>query len=246
MGATKSKWRGDQLAFFDGATYETVEPFAPTLFYDDFLGTAINGDFWTTLDLNSATFTVPAASYWKSSIGAVAENSAAGLYGKNDKSWNIDKGLIFECRMAVHTAPTLLCEIGFGVMNDSYGAGSQSFLNADEVAKYAFFGFYATAGAGLTAVIRTDDAGVDSGIISTATSVVLNAWHVYRMDFTESSSVKFYIDGARVAASTTFKANTTANLMVQPWLCIYKASDVGAVTVGEMYVDYVRMWQATR
>ena len=141
MGQTKAKWRNGQLAFYDGSTFETVEPMAPVVMMDDFFGTAYNTDIWTALDLNSATLTVPAASVGAASIGAVHENAAAGLYGKDDKAWNLDKGFIFECRMTLVTAPTLTTEVGFGVMNDSYGAASMLFMLGDEIAKYAFFGF---------------------------------------------------------------------------------------------------------
>jgi hypothetical protein len=246
MGATKAKWRGNQLAFYDGTTYETVRPVAPIYLYDDFLGTAINGDIWTDLDLNNATTTAPAASIFKCEIGQVNENAAAGLYGTDSKGFDMGKGLIFECRLAVHTAPTLTTEIGFGMMNDSYGADSMRFLLADECAKYAFFGFYTTVGAGLTAVVRTDDSSNASGIVSTATTVVLDVYHIYRIDFTDLASVKFYIDGVRVAPATTFKMDLAASLTAQPWIMVYKHDDATTAAAGEFYLDYVKIWQATR
>jgi len=247
MGETRADWRGNQLFFRDGSTYETVKPIAPIVFYDDFLGTVLNTDFWTDLDLNSATTAAPALSVFDCEIGQVNENAAAGCYGKDDKAFNIGKGLIFECRLAVVTAPTLTTEIGFGVMNDSYGADSMRFLLADEVAKYAFFGFYTTVGAGLIPVIRTDDGTHDSGIISSAiTAVALNAYHVYRIDFTSLEDVKFYIDGVGVATSTTFVMHTAASLTVQPWICVYKHDDATTSAAGEFKLDYVKMWQATR
>ena len=246
MGQTKSKWRGGQLAFYDGTTYETVLPLAPVLLEDDFLGTAINADIWTDLDLNSATTTAPAASIFKCEIGQMNENAAAGLYGRDDKPWNIDKGLIFEARLAVVTAPTLTTEIGLGMMNDSYGAGSQRFMLADEVAKYAFFGLYTTSGAGLIPIIRTDDGTADSGIISTGKTLTLGTYYTFKIDFTNSASVLFFIDGVQMAPATTFKMNTAANLLTQPWIMVYKASDATTAAAGEFNLDYVRIWQATR
>lgn len=246
MGSTRAKWRNNQLAFYDSTTFETVRPVAPIYFFDDFLGTAIDTNFWTDLDLNSATTTAPPASIFVCEIGQVHENAAAGLYSKDDKPWNIDKGLIFECRMAIHTAPTLTTEIGMGMINDSYGADSMRFMLADECAKYAFFGLYTSSGSGLVPIIRTDDATAASGIVSTATTLVLDTYYVFRIDFTDSSSVKFYINGAQVASSTTFKMNTAANLMVQPWICVYKHDDATTAAAGEFYLDYVRIWQATR
>ena len=246
MGNTKSKWKNGQLAFYDGTTQETTQPLAPTMLYDDFLGTVYNSDVWTALDLNSATLTVPAASVGVAAIGAVNENAAAGVYGMDDKPWNIDKGLIYECRMAVAVAPTLTTEVGFGMMNDSYGAASMLFMLADEIAKYAFFGFYTTSGSGLIPIIRTDDGTAASGIVTTGTTIVAGAYNVYRIDFTDSADVKFYINGVGVATSTTFKMDTAANLMTQPWMAVYKASDGTTSAAGTINFDYIRIWQATR
>jgi hypothetical protein len=245
MGSTKAKWRGNQLAFYDGTTYETVKPIAPIVFYDDFLGTVINTDFWTDLDLNGATTTAPALSVFDCALGANNENQAAACYGKDDKAFDIGKGLIFETRLAVTVAAVDTGEIGFGVMNDSYGAASMRFMLADEVAKYAFFGFYTTVGAGLIPVIRTDDGTHDSGIVSSGiAAVTLAAYHVYRIDFTSLEDVKFYIDGVGVATGTTFVMHTAASLTVQPWLCVYKHD--GNAGLGSIKIDYVKIWQATR
>lgn len=246
MGQTKSKWRGGQLAFYDGSTHETVKPIAPIVLYDDFLGTVVNTDIWTDLDLNSATTTAPALSIFKCEIGQANENAAAGLYGKDDLVWNIDNGLVFECRLAIHTAPTLTTEIGFGMINDTYGADSMRFLLADECAKYAFFGLYTTSGAGLVPVIRTDDATAASGIVTTGKTLVLDTYYVFRIDFTNSAAVKFYIDGVEMASTTTFLMNTAANLKMQPWICVYKHDDATTSAAGEFYLDYVKIWQATR
>lgn len=245
MGQTGAKWRASQLAFYDKTTHETVEPMAPILFVDDFLGTAINTDVWTDLDLNGGTTTAPAVSVFLCELAANNENQAAGCYGKDDKAFNIGKGLIFEARLAVTAAAASTGEIGFGVMNDSYGAASMRFLLADECAKYAFFGFYTTLGAGLIPVIRTDDGTIDSGIVSSGiAALTLAEYHVFRMDFTSLASVKFYIDGVGVATTTTFNMSTAASLTVQPWLCVYKHD--GDAGRGSIKIDYVRMWQATR
>jgi hypothetical protein len=241
MGTTKSKWRNGQLAFYDGTTYETVLPVAPVMFYDDFLG-AINLDVWTDLDLNSATTTAPAASVFNCSIGAVNENAAAGLYFKDDKPFNIDKGLIFECRLSVAVAPANTAEIHIGVMNDSYGANSQGVVLNDEIAKVAFFTFCAS----LNCRIYTDDGTERQADVDTGITVVAGVYHIYRIDFTDSAAVKFYIDGVQVAASTTFKMDTAAGLMVQPWIMVYKKNDAGTNAAGTIDIDYVKIWQATR
>lgn len=243
MGETRAKWRGGQLAFYDGTTYETVLPLAPIVFYDDFLGNALNGDYWTGINTNDTTVAI-GGSKVTGHLAATGETEDAGVYMNDDKPFNLDKGVIFECRLAVHVAPTSVAEIMIGVQDDSYGSASNRILNADEVTRYAAFGFYNTLGAGLTAAIRTDDNGANSGIISTATTVVLDAYHIYRIDFTDVDNVLFFIDGVQVAKTTTFVMSAGSNVMVQPVVVAQKkTADTG---LADIYIDYVKVWQATR
>ena len=242
MGATKAKWRGGQLAYYDGITYETVKPLAPTVLYDDFLGTTLNTDIWTGLDVATGTLTAPAASIVAAELAANNVNEAAGLYGKDDLAWNIDKGLIFECRLAQTVAVAGTTEVHIGVIGDAYGADSMLVAAADEIDKHALFVF----DGGAVCTIYTDDTGVDHNAVATGitVSVAATAYHIFRIDFTDSAAVKFYIDGAQVAVSTTFKLNTVAALMVQPWVVIYKHDNANGL--GKIAIDYIRMWQATR
>ena len=244
MGSTRAKWRGGQLAFYDGSTYETVDPISPVVLYDDFLGTVVNTNKWTEVDVGDSTKAI-AASALTYHLHATAETEEAGIYTSDDKAFNLDKGPIFECRLAVHVAPTLAAEVMIGVQNDNYSTGSNRILNADETAIYAAFGYYATLGAGLIPAIRTDDSANASGIVSSGvTAHVLDAYHIFRIDFTNAADVKFYIDGVGVASATTFNMSTGANVMVQP---IVMAQKNGAnAGLADIYVDYIRVWQPTR
>jgi hypothetical protein len=244
MGQTRSKWRAGQLAFYDSSTYETVLPVAPVVFYDDFLGTVINADLWTTASAGAGTAAIAASvlTLTQNVAGATDEN---GVYTKDDKAFNLDKGPIFETRMAISTAPTIGSEVVFGLFNDSFTTGAGRILVASELLIYAAFGFYTTVGAGLIPVIRTDDGTTNSGVVSTAiTAVNLNAYHVYRIDFTNVADVKFYIDGVGVATATTFDMSAGAAVMTQPMLMAQKVGvDAG---LGVALFDYVKVWQATR
>jgi hypothetical protein len=187
-----------------------------------------------------------AASVLTYHLHVTAETEEAGIYASDDKAWNLDKGPIFECRLAVHVAPTLGAEFMIGVQNDSFGTGSMRMLVADECSIYAAFGFYTTVGAGLIPVIRTDDNTAHaSGIVSTAISALsLDAYHIYRIDFTDVANVKFFVDGVGVATATTFDMSAGANVMVQPMVLAQKnGANAG---LGDIYVDYIKMWQATR
>ena len=244
MGQTGAKWRNNQLAFYDKTTFETVKPIAPIVLYDDFLGTVINTDLWTVADAGAGATTIAASVITLTTLvnGATDEN---GVYAKDDNAFNLDKGPIFECRLALNVAPTIGTEIIFGLFNDVYTTGAGRILVASELLLYAAFGFYTTVGAGLIPVIRTDDTGTNSGVVSTAiTAVALNAYHVYRIDCTAVADVKFYIDGVGVATGTTFNMSTGAAVMVQPMVIAQKVGiDAG---LGIALIDYIRVWQATR
>jgi hypothetical protein len=178
-------------------------------------------------------------------LHATAETEEAGIYARDSKDFNLDKGVIFETRLAVHVAPTVGGEIMIGFQNDNYSNGSNRILNADETAIYAAFGYYATLGAGLVPAIRTDDSANASGIISSAaTAHVLDAYHIFRIECLSAASVKFYIDGARVASTTTFNMSQGSNVAVQPIiLCQKNGADAG---LGDIYIDYIKMWQLSR
>jgi len=243
MGSTRAKWRANQLAFYDGGTYETVLPLGNQYLYDDFFGTAINTDIWNGINTNEATCTAT-GSIVTAAITADVTAQDAGVVGLG-LEWNTEHGLIFEARVAVAVAPTLDGEVMIGVQGEAYASASNQILNADEVAScYAAFGFYATLDAGLGCVIRTYDGATNSGIIDTATDVAVNIYHIYRIDFTDISSVKFYIDGVGVATGTTFDFSNGANQMVIP---VVVAEKTGAdAALGSILVDYVRMWQTER
>lgn len=86
-------------------------------------------------------------------------------------------------------------------------------------------------------VVETDDAVTNNDDVSTGVSLVA-AYKTFVIDFTGGkSNVKFYIDGARVAASTTFSmASYSAGL--QPIVQIQKTADTNTDSVT---VDYVQV-----
>jgi hypothetical protein len=241
---TKSYYRNGVKTWFDKTTYERLLSAHPVQLMDDFLGGVVNTNHWTEVDVGDSTKAI-AASILTYHLHVTGETEEAGIYQRDDKCFNLDKGPIFECRLAVHVAPTLGGEFMIGVQNDNYSAGSNRILNADETSIYAAFGFYATLDAGLGVAIRTDDNSAHaSGIVDSGVNVVLDAYHIYRIDFTEVDNVLFYIDGVQVASGTTFDMSNGSNVMVQPIVMVQKnGADAG---LGDIYVDYIKMFQATR
>jgi len=75
----------------------------------------------------------------------------------------------------------------------------------------------------------------------TLVTAVASTYHIFRIDCTSQSDIKFFIDGERVCASTTFNnAASGANLKVQPYFGVVKTSATSQAT---MLVDYVKIWQ---
>jgi hypothetical protein len=217
-----------------GQTFDVVN--AKQKFFDHFLGAAVDTNAWTEVEVGDSTKAI-ASSVLTYHLHVTGESEDAGIYGKDDKQWNLDKGWIFEARVAVHVAPTIGAEVFIGMVNDSYGAASNRVAAADEVSIHAGFVF----DGGLVATIHTDDSANDNNAKATGLTAVLDAYHVFTIDATSPANVKFFIDGQRVAATTTFDMSTGANVGFQPMILAQKnGADAG---LGDIYVDYVGIWQ---
>lgn len=236
MGQTRSKWRAGQLAFFDGSTYETVEPLSPAYLYDDFFGTAVNTDLWTEVELLDATKAI-AASVLTYHLHATVEQEDAGIYGNDELAWSIDKGCIFEARCDIAVLPTLLAEMHIGLQGEAHVADDQV-AAADDIDLHAFF---VLDGSGAV-VIYTDDGSTDNNAVATGITAVPGTYNIYRIDCTDPSNVLFFIDGVQVATSTTFDL-TNGSMTFQPNIMATKSGGAG---LGDINVDYIRVWQATR
>jgi len=251
MGATNSKWRGGQLAFVDGSTYETVEPFAPIYVYDDFLGYDVAKTDGQALNLNStmnAFWTIAAtgvggpATVQKAlsvvtlHLEADDETEDGGIYS-NTLTFNIDKGPIFEARIDVAVLPTLDAEVHIGFQGEAHVADDQVAKN-DDIDKHIFF---VLDGSGAY-LIYTDDGATDNDAVATGITAVPGTYNVLRIDCTDPENVLFYIDGEQVAKATTFDLSD-GTMMMMPNIMVTKDGSAGLCDVK---VDYVRVWQATR
>ena len=67
--ATRGSWFNQILTYFENSTQERVLPVAPVVFYDDFLGNALDTAAWGTRDAGAAT----------EAVVADAANGAVGL-----------------------------------------------------------------------------------------------------------------------------------------------------------------------
>lgn len=241
--STKARYNGGILDYYESATQERVSRFAPVALYDDFLtpslvvpaaGSLESGVLWAKKIVGSAPPTV--AGVANDTNGTVActltsasEKQDAALYAGDQLCFSVLQGLVFEARVKLSVLPTGNGQASIGVT----GAWADGH---DAITYSAFF----TARASGELFCDTDDNATDKDVTSGVT--LTNAdWAILRIDCVDPADIKFFINGNRVAASTTFGwAANAANSKVQPFLAMYKASGTG---VGTLLIDYVRAWQ---
>ena len=237
--STRYTYRNGILTFFDDSTHERVLPIAPIELEDDFLGT-LNSDKWTASDAGNETelkVDNQHGGVFELLFTTTDQKQTPGLYQGDRLEFNIDKGPIFEARVAIQTLPTLLCEFFFG-MSGATADGTIS-TNAGPLI-HAFFLF---DGSGV-AFVCTDDNTLDSAIVTTGITVVAGAYHIYRIDMTEPANVLFFIDGVRVASGTVFNMSTGSESL-QAYFRGHKASDVGTAILSDADGSSAALWAGT-
>jgi len=234
--ALRGRWYTKFLRFFESTTQESM-PVAPVSFYDEFF--ALDTLYWTAKDTSAAGATTPALladgdnGQLDLMLDATNEKQESGYYWNDNRPIKLDHGPNIEFGVIVHTLPTGQSELYFGLAGD-YVEGPIAEADAGP-AEHIFFCF---DGSG-ACTIHTDDTVTDNDAVATGVTVVADALHIFRIDCTDPTNVLFYIDGTRVASSTTFSVNQVATLALQPFMICHKETGVG---LGELYIDYVRIW----
>jgi hypothetical protein len=225
--------------YHKGLYSETVQPHSECYFYDDFWSKLEVTTFWSLQDTGGATELWAAnngcgwAELLLTAGGGGGEVQTAGIDCGDVLSWNLDYGLQFECKAMFTVLPTITAEAWIGVAN----ANVETHLLAGGPTIHAFF----TALASGEIFIHTDDNVTSTASVSTGVTLTAGVGHVFRIDFTNPASVRFYIDGTRVCAGTTFNMSAGADVVVQPMIQILKA--LADHSLGVLDVDYVRIWQ---
>lgn len=237
--STKARYKNGFLEFYDSSTHETNPVGAPVFFYDDFLGSNFlntesgSDGVWTTVEvaLNTVPAITDAVGNGVCSLIIDADNNAedAVLYMGDVRSFNVKAGLVFECRLAIATPGT-----GIAVV---WGMAGDHNLAKDSVTEAAWFRMDAS----LALKVETDDTTNNNDDVSTGETLTTGAYHVFKIDFTDISDVRFYLDGASVATGTTYDMSnlTDAEGMMQPYFSLDKATGTGTAS---MLIDYVKIW----
>ena len=244
MSRTKCEYNffnSGRQVFYDRSTFEILKAMYPIEFYDDFIGADIvipasgaveSGCKWSKKIEGAAPPTVAKTAggvngFVACSLTADSQKQDAALHMNDELMFSIAQGAIFETRLALTTLPTLNGIASFGL----WGAW------ADGGSAYRV-GFEVPAG-GLVAC-ESDDNATDTSA-SSGITMIAGTYYIFRIDCTDQSNIKFFINGNRVAGSTTFiNAASAANSKAQPHLGLYKASGAG---LGVISIDYVKIFQ---
>jgi hypothetical protein len=203
-------------------------------YFEDFLGASLDTTDgpWKTVDVGDATEGLAADAHggeFALSLAATGEAEDAVLYHGDSKNFDIDSMLIFECRAKV-TTPGSGVTLVFGLAGDHD-------LDKDSIAQHAWFRLQG----GLDLLVETDDGATDIDDVDTQINLVSGTYYTFRVDLTDPSDVKFYVNGARVASGTAFDMSGF-NGRLQPYFSLDKSSGTGT---GALALDWVRL-TATR
>lgn len=205
-------------------------------FCEDFVGpqtltaSPTNGDLWDIADTSSAgtpTYTVGGINGEATlAFDSQSEVQNVCLFQSDVLNWDID--LLQRIEMRVKTTATLdsATSLAFGLASARNDA-------IDSITAHASFRIIGNN----TLVVETDDGTTDKDDIATGTTLS-STYKKFVIDFTGGkSNVKFYVDGVRVAASTTFDMSAySAGL--QPYVQIQKTADTNTDSVT---IDYIKI-----
>jgi hypothetical protein len=205
-------------------------------FCEDFCGpqtltaSPTNGDLWDIADTSSVgtpTYTVGGINGEATlAFDSQSEVQNVCLFQSDVLNWDID--LLQRIEMRVKTTATLgsATSLAFGLASARNDA-------IDSITAHASFRIIGNN----TLVVETDDGTTDKDDIATGTTLS-STYKKFVIDFTGGkSNVKFYVDGVRVAASTTFDMSAySAGL--QPYVQIQKTADTNTDSVT---IDYIKI-----
>ena len=202
---------------------------------EDFLGpqtltaSPAGSDMWDIADTSAAgtpTYTVGGiGGEAVLTLASTSEVENVCLFQGDVLNWDIDKLIHAEFRVKTSAALDSATSLAFGMATARNDA-------IDSIASHASFRLIGSN----AVVVETDDSVNDLDDKVTGTTLG-DTYKKFVIDFQNSSDVKFYIDGVRVASSTTFDmSNFTTGL--QPYVQIQKTADTNVDSVS---VDYIRL-----
>lgn len=234
---------GNMQSQYDAATGETINRFSAVVLDEDFVGpghttipsagSPAAGYAWVQKVVKTAgTPTVGPVSNASGGIirlalDATSEKQDTDLYANDALAWDMTKSAIFEARISNHVIPTGVVEVVFGLQ-------SAWIDGPDNASFYAQFQQLSSGAVNM----RTKD-GVQTLSKATGITMVVDVFHNFRIDATDPTNVRFFIDNNEVSLPKQMSfAATGANAILQPYVSVYKASGTG---VGSVDVDMIQV-----
>ncbi len=222
----------------DASTAETLLDYSPCEIIEDFTGpgnvvpvagSASVGYPWVKKIVGAAPPTVAvvanaAGGVMACTLTSASEKQDAAIYSDDVLNFDMTKSAWIEFRVANQVLPTGNAQIVFGLQ-------SAWIDGPDNASFYAQFSQSASGAVN----IRTKD-GVNTRSVASGVTMVAGAYRVFRIDSTDPTNVRFFIDGQEVSSSQMTFAATGASAILQPYASVYKASGTG---VGTLYIDRI-------
>jgi hypothetical protein len=234
---------GDPQSDYDASTQETIVRYTAAMLDEDFCGPGHTtvptqgapaaGYAWVQRIVGAAPPTCSIIANYPAgairlALAATSEAEEADLYANDMLNWDMTKSAIFECRVSNHVLPSL------AAVEFVFGLQSAWVSGPDNVAFYAQF---QQSGSGVVNM-RTKD-GVNTLAAATGVAMVVDTFHNFRIDATDPTNVRFFIDGIEQNTKGQFSfAAVGANAILQPYFSVYKPSGAG---VGTMDIDMVQI-----
>lgn len=205
-------------------------------FCEDFLGpqtltaSPTNGDLWDIADTSSAgtpTYTVGGTNGEATlAFDSQSEIQNVCLFQSDVLNYDIDLLQYVEFRVKTVASLDSATSIAFGMASARNDA-------IDSLTAHASFRLIGSN----AIVVESDDGTTDKDDIVTGKSLVAT-YKRFLIDFTGGkSNVKFYIDGERVAAATTFDMSAYSSGL-QPYCQLQKTADTNTDSVT---IDYIKI-----
>jgi hypothetical protein len=221
---------------YDAATNETIVRLAAAILDEDFIGpghssipafgSPATGYPWvqrTVKTSGSPTVAIIANSSGgivQNALDATSEKQEASLYANDQLNWDMTKYATYETRAAASVLPTLLA-VGILGLHSAWIDGPTN------AAAYAHFSIGA---AGLVSMQMFDGTTTTSG--STGVNLVAGVFHSFRIDASDPTNLRFFIDGTEYSTKGQLAfAGTGAIAILQPYASVYKASGAGLASI---------------
>lgn len=235
-----SRFTAGRPVYYDDASGEIVHTHYPVQLYDDFLGEAYNTTFWGTTETSLNTGIALSDDVTNGALAIILDsddNSEIGaLHFGDNLGLSINQGLVIEARLTFTTLPTT----GTETVQAVWGVASAHNATLDSVSINAWFRL--ESGANTTLLWETDDDTTNDDDNSTGITLVASTYNIYRIDFTDLTAVKFYVDDALVGTGDMSGA-AGADFKVQPYFNVSKVKSVKNTGTGTMVIDYIRIFQ---